>query len=145
MSFSVAVATPLEVAPDEDNDAFVSEDSDDPHPDGTAAIDLVCVYYGDSAIRVLEDGTATIIDAADPDFLVVSNNPRRRTVSDATTAVLLGVHDGTGACKPFESERRQGGLSADDAAYADHVAWVRIADGQLQWVFYGCSAPPNAG
>ena len=49
-----------------------------PAADGTVEIDVACVYEGDTAAQVAADGTATIVDDRDPDFLVVNNNTRRR-------------------------------------------------------------------
>ena len=67
-----------------------------PATDGTVEMDVACVYEGDAAAQVVADGTATIVDDRDPDFLVVNNNTRRRTLTDDVRYVLWGVPDDVG-------------------------------------------------
>ena len=94
-------------------------------------IDVVCVFSGASAQGVLAEGTATIL-SEDPDFLVVNNNTRVRTVPfapDVVTSNSMIAADGR--CVPAPAPR-----PGDDGV----VAWVHIIGGQVRYILWGCES-----
>lgn len=105
--------------------AFVNE------PNGsTLSVDLVCVYMPQAGAELLRTGNATIINA-DPDFVVVNNSTRRRTVAtSANTQYRDAIEDGNGRCVegPF-----LGGVE-----HAQYLAWVNIVSGRASYVMWGC-------
>jgi len=108
-----------------------------PGADGTVELDLSCVYYGDAAEQIVAAGTATIVDD-NPDFLVVNNSTRRRTLTDHVGYVLWGVADEQGVCTPQAGWGLEQ-LTPDIIAQANgSIAWVRVEDGAAWWAFYGC-------
>ena len=109
-----------------------------PATDGTVEIDVACVYEGDTAAQVAADGTATIVDDRDPDFLVVNNNPRRRSLTNDVRYVLWGVPDESGACTP-QAVWGMDGFDPGVATQANGaLGWVRIEGGAAHWIFFGC-------
>ena len=109
-----------------------------PAADGTVEIDVACVYEGDTAAQVAADGTATIVDDRDPDFLVVNNNTRRRSLANDVRYVLWGVPDESGACTP-QAVWGMDGFDPGVATQANGaLGWVRIEGGAAHWIFFGC-------
>ena len=80
-----------------------------------------------------------------PDFVVVNNNPRQRTLVDEGYALFYGVPDDDGACTvQLVSENPAPGL-ANDLVYPDSLAWVRVYDGALVWAAYDCTTGVEIG
>lgn len=106
--------------------------------DSTVEFDVACVYSGDVAAQIVADGTATIVDDDDPDFLVVNNSTRLRTLIDDVRHVLWGVADDQGACTP-QAAWGMTNFGPDVASQADGaLGWLRIDGGAARWVMYGC-------
>ncbi len=97
-------------------------------------VNLLCVFYGQSAQAVIAQGTANII-VNQPDWLVVNNNPQTRFVPDGLAAYIFGDNS-SGACREGDH------LSPEQidlvAANRSRQAWIRIAGGAATWIFYGC-------
>ena len=109
-----------------------------PATDGTVEMDVACVYEGDAAAQIVADGTATIVDDRDPDFLVVNNNTRRRSLTNDVRYVLWGVPDESGACTP-QAVWGMDGFDPGVATQANGaLGWVRIEGGAAHWIFFGC-------
>jgi len=106
-------------------------------------IDLLCIYYGDSAQQVLADGGASIV-LNDPGYLIVNNNDRRRSVPNNLQTILSSAADPSGRCVPYGSSGPAPGAGHITAPvyeitdYAANQAWIRIADGAVTWMIYGC-------
>lgn len=109
-----------------------------PGADGTVEIDLACVYTGETARQVVADG-ATVVDDRDPDFVVINNNPRRRVLRDDGAAMLWGVADDAGECVVGGAWGLPELGVAGELHYPESLAWVRVAGGGLQWLFFDCS------
>lgn len=108
----------------------------------TLWVDVVCVYYGESAQAVLAAGTANVVNA-EPDYLIVNNDERRRAVPNGIGAynIAVGVSSG-GECVPNSLGYVQlgNGLPSQqlmDAA-ADDQAWIHIEGGRATALVYGC-------
>lgn len=100
-------------------------------------VNLMCVYTGAAADEQLASGSANVV-AGDRDYLVVDNNPRLRSVPNradqvATTFADMRTDDtcqvGGGQGMPFENSQIPGSQ-----------AWIRIHEGAVTWVVFGCDA-----
>jgi hypothetical protein len=114
-------------------------------------INLVCVYFGEEAQRIISTGTANVVDAADPDYVVVDNNPRTRAAPNRAEAIETSFADvrTDGRCLgPGASAGRSPG--DDHVVFAPgqfelwysttHQAWVRIDGGAVTWIRFGCDS-----
>jgi hypothetical protein len=101
----------------------------------TLGIDVLCIFAGDTAQAVLAEGTANII-SADPEYLIVNNNTRVRTMPSGLAAIITGEVGPDGQCV----EGTHNSPEAVDliAGLTTKQAWIRIADGVVTWIFYGC-------
>jgi hypothetical protein len=100
--------------------------------DNNVDIDVVCVFSGASAQAVLAEGTATIL-SDDPDFLVVNNNTRVRTMPNAPDVVTSNsMMAADGRCVPAPQTPRPG----DEGV----VAWLHIVGGQVRYILWGCES-----
>ena len=100
-------------------------------------IDVLCIFYGDTAQAVLAEGTVIDIVNNEPDYLVVNNSTagaddavraggnHHRTRSDADGQCVEGTHHSPEAVDAI-------------AARTDQQAWIRIDGGVVTWIFYGC-------
>jgi hypothetical protein len=100
---------------------------------GTIGIDLLCIYFGESARAVATEGTANILNN-DPDYLIVNNNERVRTLPTSPSLVLReSVADGDGACLEASPES-----PVQPEPKPDTQAWIRVDGGAVAWVLWGC-------
>ena len=63
----------------------------------TIGINLLCIFYGDSAQAVLAQGTANVV-LNDPNYLIVNNQDRIRSMPSALSAIIVGQYDAAGNC-----------------------------------------------
>jgi hypothetical protein len=105
-------------------------------------IDVLCIYYGQSAQQVLAGGSATIVND-EPDYLIVNNSERRRQAANDTQVVFISDDTGNG-CRPAGAELSNPGQShitgftEGTYFYPNLQAWVRIDGGAVTWFVYGC-------
>lgn len=100
---------------------------------GTVGIDLLCIFFGDSARAVAAEGTANIL-SHDPDYLIVNNNERVRTLPTAPSLVLReSVVSGDNSCVEASP-----GSFVEPGPRPDTQAWIRVAGGAVTWVLWGC-------
>ena len=100
-------------------------------------VNLMCVYSDAAADAVIATGTANVV-AGDRDYLVVDNNPRVRSVpnradSVSTTFADIRTND---TCQFGGSQ----GMPFDNSQVPGSQAWIRIHDGAVTWVLFGCDA-----
>ncbi|WP_162942520.1 hypothetical protein [Desertimonas flava] len=101
------------------------------------SVDLVCIFTPAAAAGVIADGTASILipdgaDAPDPDFLLVNNNERERTVP---TSPDLQLRDAV-----FQGDACVEGPFIPEADHTIYQAWFNIDGGQATWVVWGCDS-----
>lgn len=109
-------------------------------PDTAIELDVTCVYHGDinadlrSRWRAEHPGQ---LEPWTPDGFVVNNSTRTRTVPTASGVVYHGTQFGAdGSC----------GFDQPDVPYEiGEDSWVRIVDGQAQWIVSGCATPGEIG
>ena len=113
-------------------------------------VNLVCVYSGEEAQQVISGGTANVIDDDDPDYVIVDNNPRTRLVPNRVQLIETSFADsrtdgrclgggGTGVSPGADH------LTFDPGQFemlysTTHQAWLRIHDGAVTWIRFGCDA-----
>ena len=101
----------------------------------TIGINLLCIFYGDSAQAVLTQGTANVV-LNDPNYLIVNNQDRIRSMPSALSAIIVGQYDAAGNC--VEGDH----LSPEAVDQFPACDWPAGVDphrpGQVTWVFYGC-------
>lgn len=101
----------------------------DGSPDFAVDVDLACVYYGESARQVLAQA-GPHIDNIDPNFLVVNNNSRTRSVNGgAQTSARSGRWTDQGCA--FDT-----GWPPD--RLGQRLAWIEIVDGELAAIHFSC-------
>lgn len=94
-------------------------------------LDIACVFFGETAQQVVTEGTATIVNR-DPDFLVVNNSPRARSMPiDPAATVFEGARDSEQRCQPAEIVTAVPSLPV-------RLAWVEIVDGSIRTAFVNC-------
>ncbi len=101
----------------------------------TIGINLLCIFYGDSAQAVLRQGTANVV-LNDPNYLIVNNLDRIRSMPSALAAIIVGQYDAAGNC--VEGDHLSPEAVDQFPARYGQQAWIRIDQGQVTWVFYGC-------
>jgi hypothetical protein len=101
----------------------------------TIGINMLCIFYGDSAQYILAQGTANIV-GNQPDYLIVNNNDRVRSMPSNLTAIILGQYDAAGTC--VEGEHLSPESVDQFPARYGQQAWIRIDQGVVTWVFYDC-------
>lgn len=109
----------------------------------TVDIDVVCVYYSEEADRVRAEQTDDIPDNDDTILiddgvnLLINNSNTLRTATPSPNLILRdAVVDAAGNCV-------EGPAGPHDAALSATPAWIRIDQGQVTWIYYGCSALLN--
>ncbi len=102
----------------------------------TIGINLLCIFYGQSAQAVIAQGTANIV-SNQPDYLIVNNNDRVRSMPSALAAIILGKLDANGTC--VEGDHLSPEQVDQLPARYGHQAWIRIDQGMVTWIFYGCT------
>jgi hypothetical protein len=113
-------------------------------------VDLLCIYYGESAQSVLASGGANIV-LNDPGYLIVNNNDQRRSVPNNLQVVLSSAIDESGRCVPYgagmagpgEAHMTSPVYEIDN--YGASQAWIRIDNGVATWLNYGCDTGFQAG
>lgn len=108
---------------------------DVPAPNDPLSVDLVCIFTPEAAIGVLADGSATVLvpagrAAPDPDYLVVNNNERERTVAAAPGLELRDAVMNVEHCVE--------GSFLPDVDHSGYQAWINIENGKATWVVWGC-------
>jgi hypothetical protein len=101
----------------------------------TVGIDVLCIFSGDTAQAVIAEGTANIINN-EPDYLIVNNNPQVRVMPSGLAAIITGQIDGAGQC--VEGTHHSPEAVHEIAARTIQQAWIRIDNGVVTWIFYGC-------
>lgn len=115
----------------------------DPAKPSEVWVNLLCVYYGESAQAVRYAGTANIVHD-EPDYLIVNNNQQYRVLANNITAIAASAPDASGRCAP-------GGLMLPPAGEylpgagdwfgsdpSQLQAWIRVDNGAVTWLVYGC-------
>lgn len=103
----------------------------DGSPEFPIDIDLACVYFGESARQVRSQGEQNILND-DPNFPVVNNNERTRSVNgDAGSSVSAG-----GWLTPDTCEVGPGWPVADASS---RLAWIDVANGELLAIYFSCA------
>jgi hypothetical protein len=111
-------------------------------------VNLVCVYFGDEAQRVISGG-ANVVDATDPDYVIVDNNPRTRAVHNRAEAIETSFADSRtdGLCLGPGSVTGPGVGHVvfepgqfEQMYSTTHQAWVRIDHGAVTWIRFGCDS-----
>lgn len=100
-------------------------------------VNLMCVYSGAAADEQLAAGGATVV-AGDRDYLVVDNNPRVRSVPNNADWVTSTFADErtNDTCQLAGSQ----GMPFDNSQIPGSQAWIRIYEGAVTWVVFGCDA-----
>jgi hypothetical protein len=114
---------------------FISYDG----PTDVFWIDLLCIFYGESAQAVIADGTANIV-SREPDYLIVNNNEQRRRAPNNVQVVANSWLDDGGRCVEYGWTAAGPDQShfAPAASMFDTQAWIRIHDGAVTWILWGC-------
>ena len=100
-------------------------------------IDLLCIFAGDAAQAVIAEGTANIVND-EPDYLVVNNSEQRRGAANDLRAIAYG-DDVDGRCRPFTAASGDHLTPDQSELRPDSQAWIRIAEGAVTWIVYGCN------
>jgi hypothetical protein len=98
-------------------------------------IDVLCIFAGESAQAVIAEGTANIINN-EPDYLIVNNNPQVRAMPSGLAAIITGEFATDGQC--VEGTHHSPEAVDGITARTNQQAWIRIANGLVTWIFYGC-------
>ena len=100
-------------------------------------VNLMCVYSGAAADEVLAQGGATVV-AGNRDYLVVDNNERLRSVPNEADAVTTTFADSRtdDRCEIGVSQQ----MPFDNSQVPGSQAWIRVHDGAVTWVVFGCDA-----
>ena len=101
---------------------------DEPTPGAALSVDLVCVFTPQVATGILDEGTSTILNA-DPNWLVVNNNERERSMPASADLQLRDAVWTDAGCV-------EGPLL--DVDHVGYLAWINIAGGQATYVLWGC-------
>ncbi len=99
-------------------------------------IDLLCIFTGAAAEHVVNEGTATIVND-EPDYLIVNNSTRTRSMPAAPWIALFDSVVSDGECV--------GGVVGPHKPDPPRQAWVRIDGGQVTWILWGCGDESPAG
>ena len=99
-------------------------------------IDLLCIFTGAAAEHVVNEGTATIVND-EPDYLIVNNSTRTRSMPAAPSIALFDSVVSDGECV--------GGVVGPHKPDPRRQAWVRIDGGQVTWILWGCGDESPAG
>ena len=99
-------------------------------------IDVLCIFYGDTAQAVLAEGTVIDIVNNEPDYLVVNNSTQVRTMPSGLAAIITGQVGPDGQC--IEGTHHSPEAVDAIAGRTDQQAWIRIDGGVVTWIFYGC-------
>lgn len=102
---------------------------------GTIGINLLCIFSGATAQTVIAQGSANIV-SNEPDYLIVNNNERVRSMPNALSTIVVGRVDATGTC--VEGEHLSPEEVGQFPARYGQQAWISIDGGAVSWVFYGC-------
>jgi hypothetical protein len=111
-------------------------------------VNLVCVYFGEEARAVTAGGAANVIDADDPDYVIVDNNPRTRSVPNRAASIETSFADvrTDGRCLgPGSVESGEDHVVFEPGEFetiysTTHQAWLRIHDGAVTWIRFGCDS-----
>ena len=104
--------------------------------DGMVEVDLLCIYTGSAAQSVLAGATATTINA-DPNYLIVNNQTRARSMPmDANVVLRLAERDASGRCIDTRSTTQWADIPSN------RQTWIRIHGGHITWIIADC---PPAG
>lgn len=113
-------------------------------------VNLVCVYSGEQARQVISSGTANVIDDDDPDYVVVDNNPRTRAVPNRAQSIETSFADSRTDGRCLGGGGQIAGPDDDhivldpgqfEMLYSTtHQAWLRIHDGAVTWIRFGCDS-----
>jgi len=111
-------------------------------PDTDAfSVDLLCIFYGDTADAVRAEGTANIVHD-EPDYLIVSNSDGRREVANNTQVALgsgLTSDDNCAVGSAVVVPEGESHLTSfGESLQPDLQAWIRIDGGAVTWFVYGC-------
>ena len=99
-------------------------------------IDLLCIFTGAAAQHVVNEATATIVND-EPDYLIVNNSTRTRSMPAAPWIALFDSVVSDGECV--------GGVVGPHNPDPPRQAWVRIDGGQVTWILWGCGDESPAG
>jgi hypothetical protein len=123
----------------------------DPANPGEVWVNLLCIYYGQSAQAVRDAGTANIVHD-EPDYLIVDNNEQARVLTNHIMAIAASQADPSGRCAPAGMmlspgpgeylPGAAGWLGVDPSGLQ---AWIRVDDGAATWLVYGCDSGFMAG
>jgi hypothetical protein len=121
--------------------------------DDVFSIDVLCIYYGETADAVRAEGTANIVHD-EPDYLIVNNSERRRQAANNLRAVLPFTLLADGRCLDFgqlivepsqlremSPEQLYGDEGYGGLLYPQNQAWIRIDGGAVTWIAWGCDRP----
>lgn len=126
---------------------YVSVDAAAP---GDVWVDLLCIYFGESAQAVRDAGTANIVHD-EPDYLIVDNSDQDRVLANSITAIAASAPDASGRCVPTGLMRAPQGQHLPGAGDwfgtdpAQFQAWVRVHEGAVTWLVYGCDTGFSPG
>jgi hypothetical protein len=109
-------------------------------PDTAIELDVTCVYHGTINADLVSRWRAEHrgqLEPWTPDGFVVNNSTRTRTVPTASGVVYHGTEFGAdGSCR----------FDQPDIPYEiGEDSWVRIVNGEVQWVVSGCATPGEIG
>jgi hypothetical protein len=102
----------------------------------TLAIDVLCIFEGDTAQTVLTEGTVIELINDEPDYLVINNNRQVRPMPSGLAAIITGNIAADGQC--VEGTHHSPESVDAIAARTNQQAWIRIDGGLVTWIFYGC-------
>ncbi len=102
----------------------------------TLAIDVLCIFEGDTAQAVLTEGTVIEVITNEPDYLVVNNSRQVRVMPSGLAAIITGDVAADGQC--VEGTHHSPEAVDAIAARTGEQAWIRIDGGVVTWIFYGC-------
>lgn len=101
--------------------------------DNLVDIDILCIYYGESAQAQLTSPTATILNN-EPDYLIVNNNDRTRTMPiDGRISLRLTTRAADGRCFDTTQTTQWSDIPPD------RQVWIRIHNGAVTWVLADCA------
>jgi hypothetical protein len=100
------------------------------------AIDVLCIFEGDTAQAVVTEGTVIELINNEPDYLVINNNRQVRVMPSGLAAIITGEIAADGQC--VEGTHHYPEAVDAIATRTGQQAWIRIDGGLVTWIFYGC-------
>lgn len=99
------------------------------------SVDLLCIFTPAAASGILADGTANVLipnggTEPDPNYLVVNNNERERSVPTSPGAQFRDA--------VFAGDTCVEGPFLPEVDHATYQAWINIDMGEATWVVWGC-------